>query len=126
MIALLLLAADVPKDAHRPAVERLQLSGDSQVVATCAVRELNRSGRATQIVTPNGMAIDWVMTIPLAAASGSAYITMNFDYSAKTIGVLYRHPLSAKSAQSIIRNVAKRCFKDDWNAWASTHGGKVI
>lgn len=134
LIAAVLIPAASPAlaggDAHRVGIEQLPVTGDLATVSACTARTWAKVGKARQLQTADGFAVDWGMgggTI-LLPSDGPAWITAEFHKTADAqfIRVLYRHPVSQKGVVQSIRNAGGKCFPDDWNRWAASNGAKPV
>lgn len=125
--ALALMLQDIEKP-HRVAIERLNLSIGKDEAVTCISRTMSAWGIVNTIPVRGGVEIDFTFKGMPFAAPGDPLMTVwvKSDAAGLFISSLYRHPISAKSMIGASRDLAKKCFRDDWNLWAKDNNAKPI
>lgn len=127
LLSILLLSATDPMRTTDIDIQSSQSLVDLQ---SCSMRILAAHGRVTPIPVENGVSIDFQM--PGLGLTGPGEAKLAFVVTdvqgARHITATYRHPLSAKTATGMLRDTAKRCFKDEYNAASveARGGGKPI
>lgn len=126
-LSVLLLAEAASPLPYRVAVERMPITVKQEDAAACSARQLATSGRTTVYPLPDGTGIDWTVTGPFGGG-GISLLTFQIrhDDAGGFVSVSYRRPMSAKGGVGSLRNIAKACFADDWNAWSKAVGEKPV
>jgi hypothetical protein len=98
----------------RPVDVKYQTEKSLDDLAVCITNLMNRSGRSNAIPLSTGIVISYFFTTSLINPGGESKFQIHLTElgDLREITAEYRHPLSKKSSERLLRDAAKKCFAE--------------
>jgi hypothetical protein len=121
ILLLAMLMAEAPPGPYRDAEITIVSTKPTNELVPCITRTISRFGAVTVIPVEGGSTVDFTPRSLVFGAQGSAVVSVKVvdAEESRRITTSYRHPFSVKAAKNFTRDVAKRCFPEEWASQAA-------